>query len=155
VTPNRYVDLVHAIVNEGRFEIDTYHVNTIDKSIFQGHYYAGALPGPSFLAVPVYLIFKGIYSLIPENFLSLAGGIQSFKAGQAEADGFYQQVDTVEFFLSQVFLNIFVLAAVSAAGCLFLYRSIVEHGLASSIALKTTFFYAFGSIIFFYSTTFF
>jgi hypothetical protein len=25
VTPNRYVDLVHSIVNEGRFAIDTYN----------------------------------------------------------------------------------------------------------------------------------
>jgi len=62
VTPNRYMDLVHSIVNEGRFSIDTYHENTDDKAYFNGHYYAGALPGPSFLAVPTYVIFKEIYA---------------------------------------------------------------------------------------------
>ncbi|MCL4486524.1 MAG: hypothetical protein M1570_00135 [Chloroflexi bacterium] len=66
--PNRYVDLVHSIVNEGRFEIDTYQANTTDSAFFNGHYYNGALPGPSFFALAPYLVFKGFYPLVPAGF---------------------------------------------------------------------------------------
>jgi hypothetical protein len=59
--PNRYQDLTFSIVDEGRFIIDTYQENTVDKAYYQGHYYLVALPGPSFLAVPAYLAFKPLY----------------------------------------------------------------------------------------------
>lgn len=33
------LDLLHAIVREGRVEIDTWHENTRDKAFFNEHYY--------------------------------------------------------------------------------------------------------------------
>jgi len=155
VTPNRYVDLVHSIVNEGRFTIDTYHENTIDKSYYNGHYYAGALPGPAFLAVPAYVVFKGVYALVPQSIKNSASGVQSYKKDKQPNSSFYGSVDNVEFFLSQVFLNLTVLAPFSALGGLLLFKTIRRLGYDAGIALTVTILYAFGSIVFFYSTVFF
>ncbi len=155
VTPNRYVDLVHSIVNEGRFEIDTYHENTIDKAYYNGHYYAGALPGPAFLAVPAYVVFKGLYLVMPQSFKDLAGGIESYQKQKQANSSFYGRVDNVEFFLSQTILVISVLGSVSALGSVLLFKSVQLFGYENKVALMVTLFYAFGTIVFFYSTVFF
>lgn len=155
VTPNRYVDLVHSIVNERRFAIDTYQENTIDKAYYDGHYYAGALPGPAFLAVPAYVVFKGIYVLIPQPFKELAGGIESYKKQNQPSSGFYGRVDNVEYFFSELFLTLAVLATTSAFGAVMLFKSVEVFGYSTKIALLVTTFYAFGTIVFFYSTVFF
>lgn len=155
VTPNRYVDLVHSIVNEGRFAIDTYHDNTIDKAYYNGHYYAGALPGPAFVAVPAYIAFKGAYSLLPDSFKRLAGGIQSFKKDSKADTTFYGTVDNVEYFLSQAFLVAFVVAVFSALGSVIFFKILGCLNTERPVALLLTISYAFGTIVFWNSTTFF
>lgn len=57
------LDLTRAVVDEGRFEIDSYYNNTGDRSFYEGHYYSNKAPGLSFLSTPVYLAWKGVYSL--------------------------------------------------------------------------------------------
>jgi len=155
VTPNRYVDLVHSIVNEGTFAIDTYHANTIDKAYFNGHYYAGALPGPSLIAVPFYIVFKGLYTFVPQSIKELVGGVQSFKKEAQANTTFYGKVDNVEYFLSQAFLHVTVVAVISALASVLLFGSIKLLGYSDRIALLTSLLYAFGTIVFFYSTLFF
>lgn len=155
VTPNRYVDLVHSIVNEGRFEIDTYHDNTIDKAFFDGHYYMGALPGPSFFAVPPYVAFKGIYALLPERIKSASEGIQSFKTDKSAPGSFYRQIDNLEFFLSQLFLHAAVVAMISALGSLYIFKTIKLVTGSPEAALSSTVLYALGTMVFFYSTLLF
>jgi hypothetical protein len=155
VTPNRYVDLTHAIVNEGRFEIDIYHENTIDKAYYNGHYYAGALPGPSILAVPTYIIFKGIYTLLPEKVKGMASGIRSFKAEANQDSSFYEEVDNVEFFLSQGFLVISTVSFFAALSCVLLYKSLLRLKVSPKGTLLLAFFYAFGTIQFWHATWFF
>lgn len=153
--PNRYVDLVHSIVNEGRFAIDTYHENTVDKAYYNGHYYAGALPGPAFFAVPAYLLFKWVYAVMPTNLKELAGGIQSYKKEKLAVSSFYGHVDNIEFFLSQAFLTISVLAAASALGSLFLFKTVRILGYAEGVALTVALLYALATNVFFYSTVFY
>lgn len=155
VTPNRYVDLVHSIVNEGRFVIDTYQDNTIDKAYFGGHYYAGALPGPSFIAAPVYLIFKGLYSLVPSQLRALANEVQSYKKQNLLPGNFYEREDNLEFFLSHAFLAIFVIGLMSALSGSLLFKTVRLMGYDNQIAFITTILYSFGTIVFFYSTLFF
>jgi hypothetical protein len=46
-------DLVRAIVEQHRFSIDTYHENTSDKVLWQGHFYSDKAPGLALSAVPV------------------------------------------------------------------------------------------------------
>jgi hypothetical protein len=46
-------DLVRAIVEQHRLNIDTYHENTGDKALWQGHFYSDKAPGLALMAVPV------------------------------------------------------------------------------------------------------
>lgn len=45
--------LTLSIVESGRLDIDRFADRTIDKALFEGHYYADKVPGLSFLAIPV------------------------------------------------------------------------------------------------------
>src|SRR5246500_5932001 len=49
---NSRFDLLRAIVERHRLQIDAYHENTQDKAHFRGHYYSDKAPGLVFLAVP-------------------------------------------------------------------------------------------------------
>lgn len=55
---NTRLDLVFAVVDRGRLDIDAYHRRrdtwTMDKAFYQGHYYSDKLIGVSVLAMPVY-----------------------------------------------------------------------------------------------------
>jgi len=62
--------LTRAIAEEKRFEIDSFANQTGDRAIFSGHYYSDKDPGLSFLASPVYTIWKFAYNFSPENFKS-------------------------------------------------------------------------------------
>jgi len=54
------LDLTRAIVDEHSFKIDSYYNNTIDRAYYKGHYYSTKAPGSSFLAVPIYAIYKSV-----------------------------------------------------------------------------------------------
>ena len=47
-------------LSEGRVDIDQLAANTVDKSFFEGHYYADKPPGVSMLAVPVVLATRAV-----------------------------------------------------------------------------------------------
>lgn len=49
---NSRFDLVRAILDEHTLCIDSYHENTGDKALYQGHYYSDKAPGQALLAVP-------------------------------------------------------------------------------------------------------
>jgi len=58
---NSRLDLTMAIVDEHRFEIDTYANNTGDRAVYDGHYYTDKAPGMSLLATPLYAVYKIIH----------------------------------------------------------------------------------------------
>jgi len=150
--PNRYIDLTHSMVNQRVLNIDQYHENTVDKAYKDGHYYSVGLPGPSLLAIPSYLLFKSTVTLLPVKWLEDISTIQSLKQGTA---GFYQQ-DTTAFFLSGIWLTWFVLSLVSALSTVVLYRFLhLATGCTNRTAFMTALVYAFGTPVFFYSTTYF
>lgn len=62
---NSSLDLTIAIVDEHRFELDSYAGNTGDLSYYKGHYYSDKPPGTAFLAVPLYSIYKFFFGKIP------------------------------------------------------------------------------------------
>ncbi|MBI1882394.1 MAG: hypothetical protein HYR94_29830, partial [Chloroflexi bacterium] len=62
---NSRADLVYAMGDRGVLYIDDYHTNTGDKAFFNGHYYSVGSIGPSLVALPFYMIFKGIAALAP------------------------------------------------------------------------------------------
>lgn len=52
-TASRYF-LLGAIVDYGTLNIDAFQMGTIDKAMWNGHYYSSKAPGASFLGIPVY-----------------------------------------------------------------------------------------------------
>jgi hypothetical protein len=76
------VYLTTAIVDEGRFAIDTgvhQHGATVDVSPSGGHYYSNKAPGSSFLAIPAYLVVKAACALVGRE-PSLAVETWAFRA---------------------------------------------------------------------------
>lgn len=60
VNQNTRFNLMRAIVHDHTVSIDRYHENTVDKSYFNGHWYADKAPGLSFVAMPAYLALLAI-----------------------------------------------------------------------------------------------
>lgn len=54
------LDLLHAIVSQGTFNIDAYQTNTDDKTISYGHYYCDKAPGVVALAFPGFYLSSKI-----------------------------------------------------------------------------------------------
>jgi hypothetical protein len=60
---NSRLALVKAIVEENRFEIDSFHDSTLptsDKAFYNGHYYSDKASGSSLIGVPVYYLILRI-----------------------------------------------------------------------------------------------
>ena len=150
VGANRYFDLTHSLVNEHTVTIDAYHENTIDKGFKDGHYYSVGLPGPSLVGIPAYLVFKVVYRLLPERLLKPLANVQSYKQGKI--GGFYQK-DNTEFFLSTIWITWFSLSVISALAAVFLFKLFLGLGVSRSHSLLATATYAFGTPVFFYSTS--
>jgi hypothetical protein len=58
------LDLTWALVEQGSFSIDHYVANTGDWARFEDHYYSAKAPGVSLLAVPPYLLIRGMSILL-------------------------------------------------------------------------------------------
>jgi len=152
VNPNRYFDLTHSLVDNHTTTIDAYHENTIDKGFKDGHYYSLGVPGPSLVGIPGYLIFKVVYKIVPAKLIKPISKVQSFKQGQQS--GFYQQ-DNTEFFLSTIWITWFSLSLLSALAAVVLFKLFLGLGVSRANSLLATAAYAFGTPVFFYSTTYF
>jgi hypothetical protein len=152
VNPNRYFDLTHSLVNEHTVTIDAYHENTVDKGFKDGHYYSLGLPGPSLLGIPAYLVFKAVYRILPASLVKPLANVQSFKQGQQ--GGFYQK-DNTEFFLSTIWITWFSLSLISALAAVFLFKLFLGLGISRANSLLATAAYAFGTPVFFFSTSYF
>lgn len=57
---NSRIDLAYAVVDRGTLAIDDYYQNTGDYAYFEGHYYSDKPPGTSFLAIPLYAVYKNL-----------------------------------------------------------------------------------------------
>lgn len=85
---NSRADLVYAVGDQGVLYIDNYHENTGDEACFAGRDYTGDTPcedghyftdksiGPSLVALPFYMLFKGVAAIPPvERFIQSGKGI--------------------------------------------------------------------------------
>jgi hypothetical protein len=88
---NSRANLVYALGDKGVLYIDDYHQNTGDKACYpgpydvesqtcQGRYYTDKSLGPSLVALPFYLIFRGFAALPPvESFIESGRGFGGFE----------------------------------------------------------------------------
>ena len=128
---NRFVDLTKSIVDDRTFDIDKYHENTIDRSFYKGHYYIGAAPGLSFMAIPIYMALKPALRALPE---AARGDLESS--------------------ILNLFFALFLVVVPGALVAVLLYEFLRKLGIAEKERILTVMAASFGTILFFYSTRF-
>ena len=120
--------LVFAVVDEGRFSIDSYHAvhptTTGDKAFYEGHFYSDKIFGVSLLALPIYASIRAL--------------------------GFEPQ-----FQFSKYMLRVFAVSIPAALSVVFLWALMVQAGAAPQRALMAAAFTYWGSLWFGFSTVFF
>lgn len=160
--------LAAAIVNERRFEVDTYKNVSCDLAFYNGHYYSGMAPGVSFISVPLYILSKPMLYILPQeatDFLferlenygntlpSDFWGNKKILSNYFSGLGKRQILEYV--IISGFVLPIFTTALISAISAVLLYMLLKRFTGDDRLRLLITFFYAFGTITFPISTEFF
>ena len=161
--------LTAAIVNEGRFEIDTYYrVGGGGVAFYDDHYYSGQAPGISVVSVPLYILSKPVIHFLPQ-------GATDFLFEKLERYGeklpvdYYgnQKVlsnyfpglskrDILEYILISGFiLPVFTTSLISALCVVIFYLALKKITNNGKLRMLITLFYAFGTYMFPLSTEFF
>jgi hypothetical protein len=122
---NSRADLVYAIGDQGVLNINAYHENTGDKACFpgpydpdtdtcQGNYFTDKSLGPSLVALPFYMIFKGVAALPPiERFIQSGSGLGNF-GDTLNPDGEGIRPEAVYQGMALTFMTLFAMALPSA-----------------------------------------
>ena len=160
---NSRADLVYAIGDQGVLHIDDYHENTGDKACFagqnyvgdnacvDGHYYTDKSIGPSLVALPFYMVFKGLAAIPPiENFIQNGAGLGNL-SGTLNPEGEGIRPEAVYQGMALTFITFFAMSLPSAllATTVFLFaaRFTRKDGHAFLLALS----YGLGTMAFPYS----
>ena len=156
----RYINQTRAIVDDGVMHIDRYHHNTMDKGFINGHYYPTAPPGLSLLAIPLYLAVKTLLSVIPGSALSqydVAQYIHVLLGNPDAPDDFVATYPFFDFLICHLLFTAVLCCLVSTGLMIMLDRALrmFTPGVTETQRLWLLIVYAFGTLMFFYSTRFF
>lgn len=127
---NSRANLVYAFGDQGVLYIDAYHTNTGDKACFpgpytptpnavnegicEGNYFSDKSLGPSLLALPFYMVFKGIAALPPVDRIIQSGAGMGAMGDTLNPDGQGANPAAVYQFLALTFITFFASAVPSA-----------------------------------------
>ncbi len=132
---NSMIGLSASIVDDHTFSIDKYVKGNEDNAFFKGHYYSGFAPGASFLAAPLYFIFKPVFMLVPE-------GIFGYPSSQ------------VTIILLNIAATIFITALLAALTSVLVYKFLDNFTKKESAKIIITMIFSFSTLYFLYATTF-
>jgi hypothetical protein len=159
---NSRADLVYAVGDKGVLTIDDYHQNTGDKACFPGpydletdtctgHYYTDKSIGPSLVALPFYVVFKGIAALPPiQNFIQSGRGIGSM-GDTLNPDGEGVRPEAVQELLALTFISFFATSVPSAILGVVVFLFAARFARKDSYAFLIGLIYGLGTIAFPYS----
>ncbi|MEZ4669056.1 MAG: hypothetical protein R3E39_14210 [Anaerolineae bacterium] len=165
---NSRADLVYAFGDKGILYIDDYHTNTGDKACYPkdaftpeegnpaggscaGHFYTDKSLGPSLLAYPFYIVFKGIAALPPvERFIASGSGLGSMSDTLSEDGQGIRPQATYEF-MALTFITFFASAIPSAFLGVVLFWMAVRFANKDSYAFSLALAYGLGTMAFPYS----
>lgn len=160
--------LTAAIVNEGRFEIDTYYKVSCDIAFYNEHYYSGQSPGISFISVPIYAASKPIFYLLPQGAIDYAfdklekyGNIipEDFWGNKKILSTYFTDLNKRQIleyvFISGFILPIFTSSLISALSAILLYLLLKRFTNNEKLRLLIVLLYSFGTLLFPLSTEFF
>jgi hypothetical protein len=145
--------LTRAIVDEGRFEIDSYANQTGDRAYYQGHYYTDKAPGTSFLAIPTYVTWKFLYfNFFPESFRKENHGTFEYITYKAH-NTFIVILPNPSFFIltSMILITIFTSSLFSAFLVVLIYKISKYFTKKESTRVFLTFTAGLGTLIFPYA----
>ncbi len=132
---NSMLGLSASIVDDHTFSIDKYVKGNEDNAFFKGHYYSGFAPGASFLAAPLYFIFKPAFMLLPQ-------GLLGYPANQ------------INIILLNIIVTIFITALLAALTSVLVYKFLGNFTKKESAKIIITMIFSFSTLYFLYSTTF-
>lgn len=135
------MNLVYAVADQGTIRIDDFHLNTIDKAFFDGHYYVEKSIGPSVVALPVYVAFREV---------AVATGLTDRPETYTPGGGYVLRYHAMALIVV-TFLTVSVPSAAAAA----LLFAFVRRWVSSRVALVTMLSYGLGTIAFPYSSQFY
>ncbi len=160
--------LTAAIVNEGRFEIDTYYRSSCDIAFHNGHYYSGQAPGISFISVPIYAVSKPVFYLLPQELIDFVyEEIENygttlpvdFEGKKKIPSNYFPDLNKRQILeyiiISGFILPIFTTSLFSALSVLLLYLLLKRFTRNERLRVIIALVYAFGTILFLLSTEFF
>lgn len=111
---NSRMDMVLAVVDRGTLAIDDYYSNTGDYAYFEGHFYSDKAPGSSFLAIPLYALFKNLGARTLTDALAARLANNSVFAATLSANAKGSVAESVYVYTALLFIT-FVLVAVPCA----------------------------------------
>ncbi len=164
---NSRANLVYAVGNQGVLHIDAYHENTGDKACFPGpfvpdpndvlkgectgHYYTDKSLGPSLLALPFYMVFKGIAALPPiQNFIQSGRGIGAV-SDTLNPEGEGIRPEAVYQYMALTFITFFASAIPSAFLGVVVFWMATRFAKRDSTAFVLALAYGLGTMAFPYS----
>jgi hypothetical protein len=145
-----HFSLTRAIVEEKRFEIDSFANQTGDRSFFNNHYYTDKTPGLSLLSTSIYYVWHSVYhNLFPKEFIEKNSGDDSF-VSESIGDVYLITYVNPGFFIftSMILLTIFTSSLFASLTALLIYK--ISKYLVSNerYSILITIAYAFGTITF-------
>ncbi len=152
---NSRIDLTMALVEEGRFAIDSFYQNTGDFSEYGGHIYTDKAPGTSLAGVPAYAAFRLIERLPPvERLMVRAAHSSAFRETLREG-GTGLLAEKIRFAAMLAFVVFFTINLPSALLGGLLYRFLAEIVADWRLRFALVLGYGVGSVVWPYSTVFY
>lgn len=168
---NSRANLVYAVGDLGVLHIDAYHENTGDKACYpgpftphptdvllgecQGHYYTDKSLGPSLLALPFYMVFKGVAALPPiQSFIESGRGIGAV-ADTLNPEGQGIRPEAVYQYMALTWITFFATAVPSAFLGVVVYWMAARFAAREGYAFLVGLLYGLGTIAFPYSNSLF
>lgn len=122
---NSIFAMIRAIVDEKRFEIDSYANQTSDRAYFNGHYYSEKSPMSAIFGTPVYASWKLIYnSLFPQNFKTAYSGSNRYLVRWSKNNTSIIEYINPGFFIlnSMILITVFIPCLFSTLTVLLVYK---------------------------------
>ncbi len=152
---NSRIDLTMALVEEGRFAIDSFYQNTGDFSEYGGHIYTDKAPGTSLAGVPAYFLFRHIEQIpLVARMMERAAHSSAFEETLREG-GTGLLAEKVRFAAMLAFVVFFTINLPSAllGGVLYLFLGEIVPNPKMRFLLVLG--YGVGSVVWPYSTVFY
>jgi len=147
--------LVRSIVENGQFEIDSFYNQTIDRAVYNEHYYSDKDPGLALFSTPIYATWKFVYNFFPNSFRERYKGNNEYIERVYDDTSLIIIIDKGFFLFTSMILVTFFTSGIFTTLTAFLIFKISKYFLRKNrdrILLTLTYF--FGTIAFNYSLHF-